>query len=246
MKKAKLFKTILFIAIFVMVFLGLPVGVIYGHTQISLNDSNLVDNGYFCGTTTHWAKFNVQDTENYADYKLETLSYEPPNWGGALYGIKFQTVGGDIFSVAFGPPTGNVSLKSGMYVVYWDTFYPESFRVNENASVDNDQIKWIIAYYEGPIIGCSEAAPAPVWVRTMPMTVWQVWINEDNAFQFIFWYPYKDENWVRIYDMDGNMVFEVDLPVHDPNLIVDLPDGMYTVKTFHGLVPLQEFVIGKP
>jgi len=42
---------------------------------------------------------------------------------------------------------------------------------------------------------------APVWVRTMPMTCWQVWINEDNNFQLIFWYPYKDENWVRIYDM---------------------------------------------
>lgn len=86
----------------------------------------------------------------------------------------------------------------------------------------------------------------PAWVRTMPMTCWQVWINDDNNFQFIFWYPYMDENIVRIYDMEGNIVFETDLPVHDPNLIVDLPDGMYMVKTFHGLVPLQEFMIGKP
>lgn len=31
------------------------------------------------------------------------------------------------------------------------------------------------------------------------------------------------------------------------NLIVDLPDGMYTVKTFHDQPePIQIFVIGKP
>ena len=85
-----------------------------------------------------------------------------------------------------------------------------------------------------------------VWVRTMPMTCWQVWINEDNNFQFIFWYPYKDKNWVRIYDMEGNMVYEVDVPLDDPNIIVDLPDGFYTVKTFHDQEMLQEFLIGKP
>ena len=46
--------------------------------------------------------------------------------------------------------------------------------------------------------------------------------------------------------MEDNMVYETDLPINDPNLIVDLPDGFYMVKTFHGLVPLQEFLIGKP
>ena len=84
----------------------------------------------------------------------------------------------------------------------------------------------------------------PAGVRTHPMTVWQIFINEDNDFQFIFWYLYSDNNLVKIYDMAENLVFEVDLP--NPNLIVDLPDGMYTVKTFHGSVPLQEFIIGKP
>ncbi len=85
-----------------------------------------------------------------------------------------------------------------------------------------------------------------VWVRTMPMTCWQVWINEDNNFQFIFWYPYKDNNWVRIYDMEDNLVHETDLSINDPNLIVDLPDGFYMVKTFHHDKLLQEFLIGKP
>ena len=83
-------------------------------------------------------------------------------------------------------------------------------------------------------------------VRTKPMTCWQVWVNEDGNFQFIFWYTYANNNWVRIYDMDGNLVFEADLPHDDPNLIVDLPDGFYIVRTFFcSDEPIQEFLIGK-
>jgi hypothetical protein len=87
----------------------------------------------------------------------------------------------------------------------------------------------------------------PVWVRTMFMTCYRAWINEDNKFQFIFWYPYRDNNWVKIYDMEGKMVYEIDMPYDNPNLIVDLPDGMYTVKTFTvgSTEPRQTFVIGK-
>jgi len=43
-----------------------------------------------------------------------------------------------------------------------------------------------------------------------------------------------------------SMVYEVDLPKYDPNLIVNLPDGMYTVKTYHDEELLQDFLIGKP
>jgi len=48
--------------------------------------------------------------------------------------------------------------------------------------------------------------------------------------------------------MDGNMVYEIDMPYDNPNLIVDLPDGMYTVKTFNvdPTTLIQTFVIGKP
>jgi hypothetical protein len=48
--------------------------------------------------------------------------------------------------------------------------------------------------------------------------------------------------------MEGNMVYEVDVPLDNPNLIVDLPDGMYNVKTFrfNPEEPIQEFLIGKP
>lgn len=85
------------------------------------------------------------------------------------------------------------------------------------------------------------------WVRTMPMTCYRVWVNEDNKFQFIFWYPYRDNNWVKIYDMSGKEVYSIDMPYDNPNLIVDLPNGMYTVKTFTvgSTEPIQTFVIGK-
>jgi len=48
--------------------------------------------------------------------------------------------------------------------------------------------------------------------------------------------------------MSGKMVLEIDMPYDNPNLIVDLPDGMYTVKTFNidKVNPIQTFVIGKP
>ena len=87
----------------------------------------------------------------------------------------------------------------------------------------------------------------PVWVRTMPMTCYRVWVNDDNKFQFIFWYPYRDNNWVKIYDMSGKEVYSVDMPYDNPNLIVDLPDGVYTAKTFNidKVNPIQTFVIGK-
>ncbi len=93
----------------------------------------------------------------------------------------------------------------------------------------------------------AEPEPEP-WVRgDQKMVCSAVWINEDNMFQFSFIYPYADNNWVRIYDMNGNMVYETDMPWDNPNIIVDLPDGMYTVKTFNDQPePLQEFVIGKP
>ena len=47
--------------------------------------------------------------------------------------------------------------------------------------------------------------------------------------------------------MSGKEVYNIDMPYNNPNIIVDLPDGMYTVKTFHDQQePIQTFVIGKP
>lgn len=106
------------------------------------------------------------------------------------------------------------------------------------------QITEIIWYYN-----CCPSAPAEPepWIRDTEMKWLQVWINEDNMFQFSFIYPYADNNWVRIYDSQGNMIYEIDMPYDNPNIIVDLPDGMYTVKTFNvdPSTPIQTFVIGK-
>jgi hypothetical protein len=87
----------------------------------------------------------------------------------------------------------------------------------------------------------------PVWVRDHPMTCYQVWVNSDNMFEMVFWWPYRDNNWVKIYDMSGKEVFSIDMPYDNPNIIVDLPDGIYTVKTFTAgsTEPIQTFVIGK-
>ena len=79
------------------------------------------------------------------------------------------------------------------------------------------------------------------------MTCKRVWVNEDNKFQFSFIYPYRDKNWVKIYDSSGKEVYSIDMPYDNPRIIVDLPDGQYTVKTFNDQPePIQEFVIGKP
>jgi hypothetical protein len=89
--------------------------------------------------------------------------------------------------------------------------------------------------------------PEPVVVRTMSLTCANVWINEDNNFEFVFFYEYKNNNWVKIYDMAGVEVFSIDMPYGAANFVAALPDGMYTVRTFHeeGRI-IQEFPIGKP
>ena len=94
----------------------------------------------------------------------------------------------------------------------------------------------------------SEPEPEPeVWIRDKQMQCFQVWVNADNNFEFVFWWVYANNNHVQIYDMAGNLVWETDFEKDKPHFEVDLPDGMYTVKTFHeaGHI-LQEFLIGKP
>lgn len=85
-------------------------------------------------------------------------------------------------------------------------------------------------------------------VRTHEMVCAQINIIEKSSsvFELIFFYEYANNNWIRIYDMEGNLVFQVDFPYGSPTVIVDLPDGMYNVEVFHeeGKI-LQEFVIGK-
>jgi hypothetical protein len=46
-----------------------------------------------------------------------------------------------------------------------------------------------------------------VWLRNHEMTYYQIWVNEDNNFEFVFWWAYKDHNHVHIYDMADTLVW---------------------------------------
>ena len=102
-------------------------------------------------------------------------------------------------------------------------------------------------YFRNVMSQENEITPEPVWIRDREMTCYRVWTNSDNKFEMVFWWPYSDNNWVKIYDMYGKEVYSRDIPYDNPHIVVDLPDGMYTVKTFHDQPePLQTFIIGKP
>jgi hypothetical protein len=84
-------------------------------------------------------------------------------------------------------------------------------------------------------------------IRTSDLVCQKVWVNEKGNFQFVFWYAYRDNNWVKIYDMNGKEVYSINMPYDNPQFEVSLPDGMYTVKTFSidQVTPIQTFIIGK-
>jgi hypothetical protein len=84
-------------------------------------------------------------------------------------------------------------------------------------------------------------------IRTSELVCQRVWVNEKGNFQFVFWYAYRDNNWVKIYDMSGKEVFSINMPYDNPQFEVSLPNGMYTVKTFSidQVTPIQTFIIGK-
>jgi hypothetical protein len=150
-----------------------------------------------------------------------TTVYAQNNWWGTSTGP-----GGNIND----PDTGKLANGSGN-TIFGHVFFDS----------------WL-TYDPFALAAAAGTLTEPVWIRTLPMTCYRVWINEDNKFQFIFWYPYRDNNWVRIFDMSGKIVYEIDMPYDNPNLIVDLPGGEYTVKTFNidKVNPIQTFVIGKP
>ena len=91
------------------------------------------------------------------------------------------------------------------------------------------------------------AEPAP-WVRDREMTCYQVWVNEEENFEFVFFWEYANNNWIKIYDITSTEVFSIDMKYGNARFEADLPDGFYTVKTFHNgfETPIQEFLIGKP
>ena len=169
----------------------------------------------------------------------------------------------DVIAINYGKAIDNFPIDGN--------WYSDSFSVTSATPYENIRISFIVSldgrayfdnisltYDDGSILpepsieteeAVKEAADEPIpWVRDHEMTCYQVWINEDNEFEFVFWWEYANNNWVKIYDMAGNEVFSIDMPYGAANFIADLPDGMYTVKTFHNgfETPIQEFLIGKP
>ena len=175
---------------------------------------------------------------------------------------------GHIWNIWIGgyQPSGTTEPNSGWEWVTgepwiwtnWDAGEPSDFGDDEDVlelvwgDKWNDNSGWqkyhfIVEYNKKPG-GEKVAEPEPeIWVRNHEMTCFQVWINEDNCFEFVFWWEYANNNHIQIYDIAGNLVWETDFLKGQSHFIADLPNGIYTVKTFHeyGHI-LQEFEIGKP
>jgi len=251
---------------FVLVFTLLPV------SFISANPGNLAKNSSFSDGLGHWGSTSGVSIDNEAAF---IDGDDDGNWYGIWQDIDTSDKnltfsfdykpehfgGGSQIRIGFTLPEGTAEYY-GIDTLEWHHFsekistiwadnyggakLPEFVKIQIWVGVDGDAE----AYFDNVRLessGGGEAEEEEVWVRDHEMQCWQVWINEDNAFEFVFVWEYYNNNWVKIYDMAGNEVFSIDMPKGGAHFTADLPDGMYTVKTFHeaGHI-LQEFVIGKP
>lgn len=90
-----------------------------------------------------------------------------------------------------------------------------------------------------------ETAPAPIIRRQHELTCWQINIV-DEGYEVILFYLYYNNNWMYVYDMEGNLCFAEDIPKNNPVVTLKLGEGPYRVVLSHeaGKI-LQEFTIGK-
>ena len=252
----------------ILVFTLLPV------SFISANPGNLVENGDFSDGTNHWVFSNAilsggqalvgpVDGANILQFPItssdKTLTYrvdvKPVTYGsGGYFACAVQLWNGASYvtrGVTFMTPA--VDVITHINFKFEDHWGPLS---------DFDTIGVLLTTYDGCQVYCDnfiledtvdnggndeEEVEEEIWVRNHEMQCWQVWINQDNAFEFVFVWEYANNNHVQIFDMAGNLVFETDMQKGNAHFVAPLPDGMYTVKTFHeaGHI-LQEFIIGKP
>ncbi|MFC2145077.1 T9SS type A sorting domain-containing protein, partial [Actinomycetota bacterium] len=199
-----------------------------------------------CGSKNHSIKYNVQDGESHTYQLDKNFPYPPPGWNSSssFYRVEFENAKGEIYSKELEPIGCYASgVDPPYYTVGWCN--DSNASVYDFCSCTDHDIVWIKFYYTGDKKTCED----DVAVKTRPsdMTCSNVWINEANNFEFIFFYEYANNNWVKIYDMAGTEVFSIDMPYGAAYFEAALHDGMYTVKTFHeaGHI-LQEFIIGKP
>ncbi len=261
----------LIVLAFILIFTLMPVSL------MSADTVNLVKNGDFSDGLDHWSitdpaiiydpyvsgevvKFIplTGSDEAYISQEIDTskknltLSFDVylvSRVSGFIF-IQFELSTGDDARYEYGLGTGgwNRGMNFKISDCYADSNsgdpLPNFDSIVVLVGVSGDTEAW----FDNIKLTYPEEKEVEVWVRTQEMTCKQVWVNEDNKFQFSFIYPYRDNNWVKIYDMSGKEVFSIDMPYDNPNIIVDLPDGMYTVKTFNvdPATPIQTFVIGKP
>ncbi len=176
-------------------------------------------------------------------YVIETVppGYGTPAWSmNNDHSLYLQGTGNRIPASGTFPITADESWM----IINIDNIVQDETGSNDSGDVNDEKITMENITEETEVLGIEESSP---WLRNRPLTCYQVWINQYNQFEFVFWWEYKNNNWVKIYDMAGGEVFSIDMKYGDARFIADLPDGMYTVKTFHkeGKM-LQEFVIGKP
>ena len=131
----------------------------------------------------------------------------------------------DVIAINYGKAIDNFPIDGN--------WYSDSFSVTSATSYENIRISFIVslngrAYFDNisltyddgssttkpPSEEAEEEVVIKPSVRTHAMTCCDVWINQDNDFEFIFYWEYRDNNWVKIYDMAGNEVFSIDLSIH--------------------------------
>ena len=212
---------------------------------------DLAEQQTYMGYKGHLVTITSQSEQDFI--KSNILNTSLPPLGNTYYIGAYQEAGAT-------EPAGGWNWVTGETWQYenWNTGEPNDNQPDEdygeiyNYGTWNDTpgitrtLSGFIVEYDEKIPTTATPAPEP-WVRgDRDMVCYQVWVNDDNCFELVFWWEYEMNNWVKIYDMEGNMVYEVDMPYGDAHIEVCLPDGMYTVKTFHDQPePLQEFVIGK-
>lgn len=180
-------------------------------------------------------------------YEIETNLIDSPgnNLGTTFY--NFTTTGSDEVVSRTTNFTYDKNLPSGTFTINAFLFDSEdTLQSARSITFQHEQDVGIVNVASSSVVLTPEEV---IWIRDRDMTCYQVWINENNNFEFVFWWEYKNNNWIKIYSMNSEEeVFSIDMTYGKANFEADLPDGMYTVKTFHDdmSTPLQEFIIGKP
>jgi hypothetical protein len=187
------------------------------------------------------------------------MSWLPPYFNSGesmLTSIEIKTQSGDYAKYNFDSNSGSDLIGIGVCTWSVDWFQDSEFNleINSKPGICCWHVDWIKVWYTGPIRRCTKraeevVAPEPEpWVRgDRDMVCYQVWVNDNGCFEFVFWYEYKDNNLVKIYDTKGNEVFSIDMPYGKASFEACLANGTYMVKTFHNDMsePLQEFLIAK-